>query len=87
MGLTGDSDSWSAHYRQSSQTFWVDRRSGTERESSVFRGCWADFQLAVDAFENKIASEAQQLKAQGKDGLILLPGVDQLLKAVRRAQL
>lgn len=41
-------------------------------------------QLAVDAFENSIATAAQHLKERGQTGLILLPGVDELLKQVRR---
>lgn len=41
-----------------------------------------DVQLAVDAFENDIALAAERLKAEGKTGLILLPGVQALLTEV-----
>ena len=37
-------------------------------------------QAAVDIFENSIASAAQRLKQEGENGLILLPGVQNLLQ-------
>jgi hypothetical protein len=42
-------------------------------------------QAAVDVFENSIASAAARLKQEGKNGLILLPGVKELLKRLLEA--
>lgn len=39
-------------------------------------------QTATDHFESMIASEAKRLQDEGKDGLILLPGVNDLLGVV-----
>lgn len=40
-------------------------------------------QASVELFEGMIVSEGKRLQAEGKDGLIILPGVQDLLSSVR----
>lgn len=64
------------------------RLTGVTDEAELKVGLSGDFitdqlQVAVDSFENSIAEAAQRLESEGKTGLILLPGVKQLLETVR----
>ena len=42
----------------------------------------ADKQAATDLFEGMIVSEGKRLQAEGKNGLVILPGVQNLLASV-----
>jgi hypothetical protein len=56
------------------------------RDHSLRRWCnipEEEIKDEVARFENMILAEGAKLKAEGKNGLVKLPGVDELLKSVR----